>query len=87
MLFAFRRMRFFQLLTALATCAIGIAGAISAKAFSDEASPILFFSTGMLVLIFFWLFMTTLRAPTSFLAISPERTRRRHRAAASSRTF
>lgn len=75
MLFAFRGIRAFQLFTALLALAAGVGGAVAAKAFADGGSGWLLFAAGFLGLVFFWLFTTTLRAPTSFVAISPERTR------------
>lgn len=75
MIFAFRGIRFFQVLAVLVTLAAGIAAALAAKQFSDEGSAVMLLAAGLLVLVFFAAFSTALRAPTSFLAISPERTR------------
>jgi hypothetical protein len=74
-LFGFRGIRMFQVVVVLATLALGIGGAFSSKAFADTKSPLLLFTSGLLILLFLWMFTTALRAPTSFVAVAPERTR------------
>jgi len=75
MLFAFRDMRWFQALLAFATLASGVGTAFAAKAFSDDSNPLLLALTIFLGLVFVWMFSATLRAPTSFVAISEDVTR------------
>lgn len=75
MLFAFREMRLFQSLLALAALATGVGTAFAAKALSDERSLLALALTIFLGLMFAWMFSATLKAPTSFVAISDERTR------------
>lgn len=75
MLFGFRGIRAFQLLLALITLVTGVGAAFSAKAYTDTHSPGLFIATIALGLVFLWMFSTALRAPTSFVAVAPERTR------------
>ncbi len=75
MLFAFRGMRVFQALLAFATLGLGIGTAVAAKAFSDESNLYLLGLTIFLGLFFVWMFSATLKAPTSFVAISEDATR------------
>lgn len=75
MLFAFREMRLFQALLAMAALASGVGTAFAAKGFSDTHNPLLMVGAVFLGLIFVWMFSATLKAPTSFVAITEERTR------------
>jgi len=75
MLFAFREMRLFQALLAMAALASGVGTAFAAKGFSDSHNPLLLLLTVLLGLMFVWMFSATLKAPTSFVAITEERTR------------
>lgn len=75
MLFGFREIRLFQALLALAALSSGIGAVFAAKWFSDNRSPFLLLLTGCLALVFLWMFGATLKAPTSFVAISEDRTR------------
>ena len=75
LLFGFRNMQRFQVILAFAALLSGVGGVISLKAFLDDRAWPLLLITGFLVLIFIWLFGTTMRAPTSLVAVAPERTR------------
>jgi hypothetical protein len=75
MLFAFRGMRFFQLILVIAALAMGVGATLSLKAFVDnDVIPMLFVAL-ILGAVFIWAFSTALRAPTSFVAITDERMR------------
>ena len=78
MLFAFRGMRWLQVVFVLAALATGVGGVLSLKAFSDEGGIVLLVVGILLGAAFFWLFSAALRAPTSFVAIADERTRIRY---------
>ncbi len=75
MLFAFREMRLFQALLAMVALASGVGTAFSAKGFSDSHNVLLLLLTVVLGLLFVWMFSATLKAPTSFVAITEDRTR------------
>jgi len=75
MLFAFREMRLFQALLAMVALASGVGTAFTAKGFSDSHNVLLLLLTVFLGLIFVWMFSATLKAPTSFVAITEDRTR------------
>lgn len=75
MLFVFRGMRLFQALAAVGTLGSGIGATLLVKAYGDGGGLLLIVGAVPLGLVFFWLFATTLRAPTSFLAVSDDRTR------------
>ena len=75
MLFAFRGIRVLQVILAVAALWTGVGTAIMAKVYADEGSIWLALATVALGLSFVWLFAATLKAPTSFVAISNERTR------------
>ncbi len=75
MLFGFRGIRLFQVIMAFAATVSGIGAVVTLKAISDGGGwwmlPVALILGG----VFLWLFTVTLRIPTSFVAISPERTR------------
>ncbi|MGI8927748.1 MAG: hypothetical protein ACR2HN_14050 [Tepidiformaceae bacterium] len=75
MLFVFRGIRGFQVVLSVAAVVAGIAAVLMVKAFSDGGSILLLVPAVVLGLVFLWAFATTLRAPTSFVAVSEERTR------------
>ena len=75
MLFGFRGIRVFQVFLALVALATGVGAAICLKALSDGRGIAFGILAVWLGVIFLWAFATTLRAPTSFVAVSPERTR------------
>jgi len=77
MLFVFRGVRALQVLLSVAALGCGVGAVVLLKAFTDgEGWPLLIVS-GLLGLTFLWLFATTLRIPTSYLAVSDQRTRLR----------
>ena len=75
MLFAFRGIRFFQAIIALVALVMAVGAVFALKGFSDDGNPLLLPAAVVLGLLFIWAFATALRAPTSFVAIAPERTR------------
>ena len=75
MLFVFRGMRMFQALLAAITLATGIGTVFSLKAASDSSAWPLLVVPLALGLVFIWAFGATLRAPTSYVAISDTGTR------------
>jgi hypothetical protein len=75
MIFAFREMRLFQALLAMVALASGVGTAFAAKGFSDSHNVLLLLLTVFLGLVFVWMFSATLKAPTSFVAITEDRTR------------
>lgn len=75
MLFVFRGIRTFQAIVAVATLASGVGAAFALKAYSDGEGVPLLVAGFALGLAFIWLFAAALRAPTSFVAVSEERTR------------
>ncbi|MBI5948439.1 MAG: hypothetical protein HY875_09895 [Chloroflexi bacterium] len=75
MLFVFRGVRALQVLLAIAALGCGVGAVVLLKAYTDgEGWPLLIVSA-LLGLAFLWLFSTTLRLPTSYVAVSDERTR------------
>jgi hypothetical protein len=74
-LFGFRGIRVFQIFLALVTLACGVGATVLLKAFTDGASFVALIGAILLAAVFLWTFGAALRAPTSFVAISPERTR------------
>ncbi len=75
MLFAFRGIRAFQALLAIATLSSGVGAVLVLKGYADGGPLPLLFGAIILGAVFLWAFATTLRAPTSFVAVAPERTR------------
>lgn len=75
MLFAFRGIRMFQFVLAIAALACGVGAAVALNSFlDDDVYPMLFVAL-FLGLVFLWAFSAALRAPTSFVAVTEERTR------------
>jgi hypothetical protein len=75
MLFAFRGIRVFQALLALVALATGIGAVLLARSVADGDGSVLIIPGVILLFAFGWCFMGALRAPTSFVAITDERTR------------
>ena len=75
MLFGFRGVRAFQLLMAFVALACALGATLLLKGFTDGGSMGLVLIAVVLGLLFLWLFGIALRAPTSFVAVAPERTR------------
>jgi hypothetical protein len=75
MLFAFRGVQVFQLLLAVAALATGVGATFLIKAYTDGGSPLLVLAAVVLGLLFLWMFGAALKAPTSLIAITEERTR------------
>ncbi|MFN0096836.1 MAG: hypothetical protein ACKVVT_18920 [Dehalococcoidia bacterium] len=75
MLFVFRRMRVFQALLAIAALCLGIGCVFAVNAMVDDGDWWMLPVAGILGLAFFWLFTMALKTPTSYVAISDERTR------------
>ena len=75
MLFGFRGVRAFQILMALVALACALGATLLLKGFTDGGSVGLVLLAVVLGLLFLWLFGIALRAPTSFVAVAPERTR------------
>ncbi len=63
------------MLLALGGLGCGVGSVFALKGFADGGSPVLLVAGAILALAFSWLFAATLRIPTSFVAISDERTR------------
>lgn len=75
MLFAFRGIRAFQVLLGLIALITGLGAVFLARAVADGNGSILIIPGIVLLFVFGWSFMGALRAPTSFVAITDERTR------------
>jgi len=75
MLFAFRGVQLFQVLLAVAALATGLGATLLVKSFADGGSVVLLAAAILLGLLFFWMFGAALKAPTSLIAITEERTR------------
>ena len=76
MIFGFRGVRFFQVLCSLTALGCAIGAVFIVKAVADgDMTPLMAVVAGVLGLLFLWLFSMALRAPTSFVAVAPERTR------------
>lgn len=78
MLFAFRGMRFLQVVMAIGALVCGVGAVVSLKGYTDGSSAWLLFAAVLLGLAFLFLFASALRAPTSFVAVAPDRTRIRY---------
>jgi len=75
-LFAFRGIRLFQVILSVTALACGVGAVVVIKAVSDGNTPKPMVAVAVLLgLVFLWAFGTTLRAPTSYVAVAPERTR------------
>jgi hypothetical protein len=68
-LFGFRGIRMFQVILSLAAMLSGVGAVVLLKLFADERMWWALALGGFLALVFGWLFQTTLKAPTSLLAI------------------
>ncbi len=75
MLFAFRGIRRFQVLLSLIALVTGIGSVLLLKGFTEGRGFWLLFPAFGGGLAFLWAFATTLRAPTSFVAVAETRTR------------
>jgi hypothetical protein len=78
MLFAFRGVQMFQVLLAIAALASGVGATFLIKGYTDGGSVLLVLVAVLLGLVFIWLFGAALKAPTSMIAITEERTRIRY---------
>lgn len=78
MLFAFRGVQMFQVMLAIAALATGVGATLLIKRFTDGGSPLLVLLAVVLGLLFLWMFGAALKAPTSMIAITEERTRIRY---------
>jgi len=74
-LFGFRGIRAIQVLLAFAALSAGVSTVFSVKAFAEEGGAWFLLLSVVLGLLFIMLFGWTLKAPTSFVAVAPERTR------------
>lgn len=75
MLFGFRAIRRYQVMLALIAIVFGVSAALTTRTYVDEDAPMLLALTGLFMVLFIWMFSLALRAPTSFVAVSDERTR------------
>lgn len=76
MLFAFRGAQMFQVVLAVAALATGVGATLIVKTVSDGSQPkIAIVGALVLGLVFLWVFGAALKAPTSLVAITEERTR------------
>ncbi len=75
MIFAFRGVRGFQVLLAFIALVCGVSATFLLKKIADGDGALLLLPAALLGLVFLWAFGATLRAPTSFVAITAERTR------------
>lgn len=75
MLFAFRGIRVLQILLALVALAAGVGAVFALKVFTDQGYLWQLLLAVLLGLAFLWMFGAALRAPTSYVAITDERTR------------
>lgn len=75
MIFAFRGVRGFQVLLAVIALVCGVGATFLLKKVADGDGALLLLPAIVLGLVFLWAFGATLRVPTSFVAITSERTR------------
>jgi hypothetical protein len=75
MLFAFRSVQMFQVILALAALATGVGATLLVRACTQGATPLLLVVAFILGLLFLWMFGAALKAPTSLVAITDERSR------------
>lgn len=75
MIFAFRGVRVFQVILVLIALVTGVGAVLLARSVADGAGSLLLLPGIVLLFVFGWSFMGALRAPTSFVAITEERTR------------
>ena len=76
MLFGFKAIRFFQVILSFGALLCGVGSVVSLKVFADDKTWYTLPIGMLLALVFFWLFATTLRAPTSFVAVDLNEKRR-----------
>jgi hypothetical protein len=75
MLFGFRGIRGLQVILSVVAVAMGVGAVVFLKIFSDERTWYALVLAVIFGAVFLWAFATTLRAPTSFVAVAEERTR------------
>jgi len=75
MIFAFRGIRMYQVLLVLIALATGVGTVLAIKVFADSRALLMLPAAVLLGLTFIWTFGGALRAPTSFVAVTPELTR------------
>jgi hypothetical protein len=75
MLFAFRSVQMFQVVLAIAALATGVGATLLVRAYVNGSSPLLVVVAVLLGLLFLWMFGAALKAPTSLVAITEERSR------------
>ena len=75
MLFSFRGIRLFQVILSAVALASGVASVVLLKAVADDKGLLFLIPAVVAGLLFLWAFATTMRAPTSFVAVAEERTR------------
>lgn len=75
MIFAFRGIRMYQLTLVLIALASGVGTVLAIKVFVDTHALLLLPAAALVGLTFIWTFGGALKAPTSFVAITPDRTR------------
>jgi len=75
MIFAFRGARMYQVMLVLIALATGVGTVLALKVFVDSKAIVMLPAAVLLGLTFMWTFGGALRAPTSFVAVTPERTR------------
>ncbi|MBK6662835.1 MAG: hypothetical protein IPG47_08795 [Thermoflexaceae bacterium] len=75
MLFGFRSIRRYQVMLAIIAIVFGVTSALTTKSYTEEKEPVLLGLTALFMVLFIWMFSLALRAPTSFVAVSDERTR------------
>jgi hypothetical protein len=74
-LFSFRGIRLLQVILSVVALVSGVAAVILLKAVADGEGLLLLVPAILAGLLFLWAFATTMRAPTSFVAVAEERTR------------
>lgn len=75
MLFSFRGIRFLQVILSTVALVSGVGAVVLLKAVADDKGLLLLVPAFVAGLAFLWAFATTMRAPTSFVAVAEERTR------------
>ncbi|MGH2634222.1 MAG: hypothetical protein ACRDG3_12490 [Tepidiformaceae bacterium] len=75
MIFAFRGIRMYQVFLVLIALATGVGTVLAIKVFVDSRALLMLPAAILLGLTFMWTFGGALRAPTSFVAVTAERTR------------
>jgi hypothetical protein len=79
LLFGFRGIRMFQVILSFAALLTGVGAVVTLKLFVDDRAWWTLLISGTLTLVFFWLFQTTLKAPTSLVAVDFDKGRTRIR--------